>query len=212
MRVLAMDTTAAPGSMALAEDGTVVEQVQMEAPGGFSRVLFAHVAELLARHGWALGDVDVFAAASGPGSFTGVRVGLAAVKGLAEATGTRALGVSNLHALASCATSEHGVPVIDARRDQVYSLVAGEQRVISVPEWLAALPPETAEFVAADAEFVRSIVSGTRFATVPVREKRLLADAIAALAFANPSPDAAAIDANYVRRSDAELFWREEPR
>ena len=86
-RILAIDTTADLGSAALIEDDRVVDEVSLRAPDGFSPVIFGAIQELLQRHGWPLESVDCFAGASGPGSFTGVRVCLTAIKGLAEATG-----------------------------------------------------------------------------------------------------------------------------
>src|SRR4051812_24387056 len=97
---LALDTTGESGSIALARDGAVLEEVPLYSPEGFGHLLFGEIASLLSRHGVALSAVDVFASASGPGSFTGVRVGLAAIKGLAEATQRKVVAVSNLQALA----------------------------------------------------------------------------------------------------------------
>ena len=87
MLTLAVDTTADSGSIALADEYCVRGEIELDAPRGFSMVLFAGIETLLGRQGVRLRDVDLFAAASGPGSFTGVRVGLAAIKGLAEVKG-----------------------------------------------------------------------------------------------------------------------------
>ena len=99
-RVLVVDTTSESGSVALVEGEQVLEEVSLHSTEGFSRMIFGEIEALLARHGVRLDQVDAFAAASGPGSFTGVRVGLAAVKGLAEATGRKGVAVANLQALA----------------------------------------------------------------------------------------------------------------
>src|SRR5260370_24372566 len=102
MRLLAIDTTAHFGSIALLQDGELLEEMLIHSPQGFGGILFDHIGKLLARHGTRVSDVDCFASATGPGSFTGVRMGLTAVKGLAEATGRPAIGGSNLKALAPC--------------------------------------------------------------------------------------------------------------
>ena len=86
MRILSIDTTAHFGSLALLEGENVVEETLLHAPEGFGQILFDQITRLLNRHNWNIQDIDRFAAA-GPGSFTGVRIGLAAAKGLAEATG-----------------------------------------------------------------------------------------------------------------------------
>ena len=195
-RILAIDTTGEHGSIALVEDGAVTEEVAIESPDGFAHVVFGEIEALLARHELTLDEIDLFAAAAGPGSFTGVRVGLAAAKGLAEATGRKVTAVSNLRAVASFGSSSLRAAIIDARRGEIYGgLYDGnlnaisDEVVIAKDQWLATLPP--------DAEIVET--------------NRPLAGAIARIAAHRPdlARDPAEIDANYVRRSDAELLWRE---
>ena len=172
---------------------------------------------MLARHGWRLGEIDAFAAAAGPGSFTGVRVGLAAVKGFAAALGRPAFGVSNLQAVASFGNAPLRAAVLDARRGEIYGAVyddalrlVGDEVVTRFPEWLAALPVGDLEFVALDFAPFAPALAGTRWEHAPViTAPRALAAAIgriaaARLAAGDPG-NPAALDANYVRRSDAEL-------
>src|SRR5258706_12241556 len=120
MRLLAIDTTSEHGSLALLDGPHPVEQVVLHSPEGFGHVLFGEISALLDRHHWTLSEVECFASASGPGSFTGVRVGLTAVKGLAEAKGRKVVAVSNLEALASFGRDVLRAPVIDARRGEVF--------------------------------------------------------------------------------------------
>src|SRR5687768_11303509 len=103
MRILAIDVTGVFGSIAI-YDGTVIEEIPLYEPDGYGHVLFGHIDRMLKRHDWNVRSIGCFAAASGPGSFTGVRIGLAAVKGLAETVNARAIGVSNLQALAAFGT------------------------------------------------------------------------------------------------------------
>ena len=220
-RILALDTTTEYGSLALAERGQVLAEVPLHSAEGFSRVLFGELQGLLARSGWKLEDVDCFAAAAGPGSFTGVRVGLAAVKGLAAALGKKVVAVSNLMALASFGEAPLRAALLDARRSQIYGAVYGPgleivsaEVVMQLPAWLATLPEGELEFVAQDVAPYRAALAGTRFEHAPVREApRALAGAIAKIAGARLAAGLAQapaeIDANYVRRSDAELFWSE---
>ncbi len=112
--ILSIDTTSEFGSIALTEANVVVEEVELHAPEGFGHVLFGHIQQLLERRGTTVYQMECFAAASGPGSFTGVRVGLAAAKGLAEATGKRMVAISNLRALASFGSAPLRATVIDA--------------------------------------------------------------------------------------------------
>jgi tRNA threonylcarbamoyladenosine biosynthesis protein TsaB len=239
--ILAVDTTGNPGSIALvAEDSgsayQVIEEVQLDSPEGFGQVLFGEIDALLARAGAGVRDLAAFASASGPGSFTGVRIGLAAAKGLGEATGRPVIAVSNLQALAFYGSALLRAVVMDARRGEVYGAVYNsdlelvEDEVVSrLDAWLASLPKPAA----ADVEFViPTIVSEAdrRIAEAlsqwrpahpadPVykvaQAPRAMAGAIGKIAldrFRHPSRmglalDAAEIDANYVRRSDAEMAW-----
>ena len=119
--ILAVDTTSEYGSLALLRDGELLEEELLHAPGSFSPVLYDELQRLLERHAVKLADVDCFAAASGPGTFTGVRVALACVKGLAEAMGRPAVAVSNLQAVARYGTARLRGAVLDARRGEIYA-------------------------------------------------------------------------------------------
>jgi tRNA threonylcarbamoyladenosine biosynthesis protein TsaB len=201
---LAVDTTGSFGSIALADANGVREEVPVHAPEGFSNVLFGAIEGLLARQAVTLPEIELFAGASGPGSFTGVRVGLSAIKGLAEVLGKRVVAVSNLEALAEFGKSDARATVIDARRGEVYAALydgAGRQIVPEVvlphQRFLALLPEGPIEWISQD------------FA--PFNAPRSLAAAIARIAIrraaAGLAQDPAVIEANYVRRSDAELLF-----
>ena len=101
----------------------MVEEIVLKPGDGFGHVLFSEIENLLTRHHLKLSDLDGFASASGPGTFTGVRVGLAAVKGLAEALSRKIVAVSNLKAMAEFGTLELRAPWIDARRGEIYGAV-----------------------------------------------------------------------------------------
>ncbi|MBV8732703.1 MAG: tRNA (adenosine(37)-N6)-threonylcarbamoyltransferase complex dimerization subunit type 1 TsaB [Acidobacteriia bacterium] len=219
--ILAVDTTHQWGSLALARGEIILEQVEIEAPDGFAHVIYEPLSDLLARHGVTACEIGCFAAAAGPGSFTGVRVGLACVKGLAEACGGGAVGVSNLEALASCGSGGFRAAVMDARRGEVYGAVYdGEGRVV-IPEtvgrfdaWLESLPAAELGFVHMGFADLRTMLEGTRYENASlIAAPRGLAASIARIAFrrfvCGEAQDPAALDANYVRRSDAELFWKD---
>ena len=219
--ILAVDATGEYGSLALARGVEIMEELPLHSPSGFAHVLFGSLSELLARHGLKAADISCFASASGPGSFTGVRVGLAFTKGLADALGKPAVAVSNLRAVASFGSAPLRAPLLDARRGEVYAAVydpAGcpvcPETVSNLTAWLERVPFADLEFVAPDFSPFSAAFAGTRFAHAPlVTAPRALAAAIARLTFAalesGEAADPAALDANYVRRSDAELFWKE---
>jgi tRNA threonylcarbamoyladenosine biosynthesis protein TsaB len=213
MRILAIDTTSTFGSIALTEGDAEIEQLPLHSPEGFSQVLFEHLERVLKRHDWTVDSIGCFAAASGPGSFTGVRVGLTAAKGLAEATGRPAVAVSNLEALAACGTGELRGVVMDARRGEVYGAVYDRELRTVMPEivmpfrvWLETLP-NVDEILSPDFSPFRASFR----LNVRVTEERAIATAVARIAYARmargETPDPASSDANYVRRSDAELNW-----
>ena len=220
-RILAIDTTTEFGSLALVEAERVLDEVLLHSAGGFGHILWEPLERLLARQGWGTADVDCFAAAAGPGSFTGVRVCLAAAKGLAEAHGRPVVAVSNLRAVAWFGAGPRRAVVVDARRGEIYGAVydaalelVAPEVVTTFPQWLESLPPGELEFLSTDFAPFRAALADTRFERVPVAEvPRALAGAIGLIAAARLraglAQDPAAIDANYVRRSDAERFWRD---
>jgi tRNA threonylcarbamoyladenosine biosynthesis protein TsaB len=219
--ILAVDTTHEFGSLALLRGADTLEETLLHSPEGFGQILFGRLAELLSRHGSQTADVDCFAAASGPGSFTGVRIGLACVKGLAEATGRPVVAVSNLTAMAAFGSAPLRAVVLDARRGEVYGAVydaAGRaivsEAVMPFTAWLHTLPEGEIEFVSTDFSPFAPALAGTRFAGAALTTApRALAAVVGRIACerlrAGQAADPAAIDANYVRRSDAELFWKE---
>jgi tRNA threonylcarbamoyladenosine biosynthesis protein TsaB len=219
--ILAVDTTGEHGGLALARGDCLLEEAPLHAPGGFAHVLFACAEELLKRHGCEVEDVECFAAASGPGSFTGLRVGLSFVKGLAEATGKPAVAVSNLRALACFGSAPLRAVMIDARRGEVYGAVysadgdeVAPEQVAGCQAWLRSLPEGALGFVTASPSLLEGARSGSVWSSAPFTlAPASLAAAVASLAAGvlerGEAQDPAALDANYVRRSDAELFWKE---
>lgn len=213
MNILALDTTSESGSLALRSNRKTVLELTIRSTEGFAHLIFPAIQSLLDQGGVRLEKIDLFAAAAGPGSFTGVRVGLSAIKGLAEAEGKLAVGISNLQALASFGNFPLRAVVLDARRAQVYAAVYNAALEAVVPEavlplsdWLGGLSEPEYQFISP----VSLPFEGTRFAGMPFLEAPPnLAAAVAACAELQTGCDPAAIDANYVRRSDAELFWRE---
>src|SRR4051812_29396863 len=118
MRVLAVDTTSERESVALADGGVVVAEVRLRTAEVPSRRILPAIAFVLESAGVAAADVEGYAVTVGPGSFTGIRVGLSTVQGLALAAGRPCLGVSTLDIVAALARGEAPtlVPMIDAGR------------------------------------------------------------------------------------------------
>jgi tRNA threonylcarbamoyladenosine biosynthesis protein TsaB len=216
MLILATDTSGEHGSIAIARvqpgGGCEVIEVAPLAGGTFSAQLIPQVAALLARHGFAKSDIAGFAVASGPGSFTGLRVGLAAIKALADTLGKPIATVSLLEAVAMSAGLQGDMrAALDAGRGEVY---AGEYRVDSrgallVAESLLSLSNlgGTPLLVTPD----RAVADVARTQGVRVLEvERPRSDVIARLGWqriqAGQTVSPEELDANYIRRSDAEIF------
>jgi tRNA threonylcarbamoyladenosine biosynthesis protein TsaB len=123
MRILAVDTATQTGSVAVLEDDTLVAEVQVTSSKTHAKRIMCAVDCTLRMAGIEVGEVDGFAVTTGPGSFTGLRIGISAVKGLAFATGKPVTGVSTLDALSHqfpwCPSLI--CPVLDARKAQVYT-------------------------------------------------------------------------------------------
>ena len=210
--VLAVDTTSEFGSVALRRDGATVAEVQMHSTDGFGHLLIQAIEEVLTKSSIRLEEVDCFAGAGGPGSFTGVRVSLASIKGLAEGLGRPAAAISNLRALSLFGSAPLRAVALDARRGQVYGAVYDASGRIVVEEtlalwadWVTTLPAGV-EFVGlAEGPCAQAVIEFTSVTGG-------LASAVAACAeLDGPGgwSDPVGIDANYVRRSDAEMYWKD---
>ncbi|MCF0136752.1 MAG: tRNA (adenosine(37)-N6)-threonylcarbamoyltransferase complex dimerization subunit type 1 TsaB [Oscillospiraceae bacterium] len=123
MLILALESSAKAASAALLRDDTLVAQYSQCCGLTHSCTLLPMAEDMLKNTGMKLGDVDLFAVAHGPGSFTGIRIGVSTVKGLAWASEKPCVGVSTLEAMAWHGTLRGGLicPVMDARRSQVYN-------------------------------------------------------------------------------------------
>jgi tRNA threonylcarbamoyladenosine biosynthesis protein TsaB len=213
--LLALDTTAEYGSIALFTGGTLLEEVPLHEPNGYGQAILQHIQALLTRHGLKPTDVGCYASATGPGSFTGVRICVSVAKGLAESCGAKVAGVSNLRAIAAYGETHVRAALLDARRGEIYGGVYDASLHSLLPEtvspfarWLETVPGE-AEFVTQNVPlFGPALPHGRIVRPAP----RAIAAALGRLVLADGESamlDPAALDANYVRRSDAELMWKE---
>lgn len=230
MLTLALDTASPSGSIAVLRDDKLIGVISTASDETYSSRLFRQLKFLLGELKLSVEAFDLFAVNAGPGSFTGLRVGLTAVKGWAETYGKPAVGISGLEAVAAQSRADLLVPVLDARRGEVYfgfydreagALVRrGEDRVASPDELLAALDEDRAStarvIVSPDFASLRQIESELRQRGVPNEQvSPVLAPVIGRLAHQRAlrgnTVDALGLDANYVRRSDAELHWKGRP-
>lgn len=231
MIVLSIDTSEMRGSVALVRDKENVALRRHQGSVDYSEWLLPIVEEVLAEAKTRMEDLDLLAVANGPGSFTGLRVGLTTVKAWAEVYGKPVVGVSRLEAMAHfCRDARKFVAAFyDAQRGQLFGGLyqslsrrlarVGEEVVISAEgllEWIdKEAGAETVSWISLDPEVVTGLAGWKkRLERGDTMESCTpeLAPAIGVLAEERAArkefSDAMELDANYVRRSDAEIFWK----
>ena len=231
MIVLAIDTCDPRGSVVVMRDDGALAQACHDTEEDYSTWLLPAVGGVLKKAGLRMEEVDVFGVASGPGSFTGSRVGLTTVKAWGEVYGKPIVGVSRLELIAwqAWGGTEYVASWADARRGQVFGAVyrrsengldrLGDEVVMEPGKFVEMAAQvaggERIAWASPDADCVFNteewkarealnegfeLVSGS----LPIAIARMAAREVAAGRFS----DALALDANYVRRSDAEIFWK----
>ncbi len=219
MLIVAIDTSGRQGSVALCcgdRESFEVLQITALEGGTYSAQLMPVISNLLVQNGVAKRDVDGFVVVSGPGSFTGLRVGLATVKGLCEALGKPLATVSMLEAVA-LVHGQSGIvtAVLDAGRGEIYvgefHVKAGDAK--PTREYLVPAGDFMAEQNLADdiltsdpkvADVLRAGQAGVRLVQ-PVHADEIGRIGLRKL-LAGETADVATVDVNYIRRSDAEIF------
>ncbi|HLW81061.1 MAG TPA: tRNA (adenosine(37)-N6)-threonylcarbamoyltransferase complex dimerization subunit type 1 TsaB [Candidatus Acidoferrales bacterium] len=237
MLLLAVDTATPAGSLAVLRDEQLAGVISTASDEPYSSRLFRQLEILLSELQLQTQNFDLFAVAAGPGSFTGLRVGLTAVKAWAEVFSKPVIAISGLEAIAAQAHphSENGLiaPVLDARRGQIYAalfrragsrLVQEEpEQVCIIEEFLAQLAQRKQEivFVSPAPAILQELLtkrvgnrSSASISDIAQSASPLLAPIIGKLALERAArsefTDALHLDANYIRRSDAELLWKKQ--
>lgn len=231
MLLLALDTCDARGSVALLHGAQILEVLAHESAEEYSSWLPRAVDQVVKAAGLSLGAVEAYAVASGPGSFTGLRVGLTTVKAWSEVLGRPIAAVSRLEVLASQA--EEGAKLVaafvDAHREEVFGalytrkdgrLERVEDEMVVAPgkfvDWVRERSgAERVSWVSPDAERITGQENWRARAEAGEKAQKVsavLAPAIGKIGYQklleNRTVDALTLDANYVRRPDAELRWK----
>jgi tRNA threonylcarbamoyladenosine biosynthesis protein TsaB len=233
--ILAVDTSSRTGSLAVLQDEAVIGLISTCSDENFSSRTFRQLEFLLTELSIKLEEFDLYAVASGPGSFTGLRVGLTAVKGWAEVYGKPIAAVGTLDAIAvqSHLRFSGAAAVMDARRGQVFGAVYKRSLNSDASDWTR----DGEEFAMTASELVSHVLAQPHGGEVAIvtPNPELLNDALAQMGD-RKSPfvvehvsailapfvgqlgyrlvkrgqltDSLALTANYVRRSDAEINWK----
>lgn len=140
MKTLAVDTSCLTASVAVSQNGKVLGELTTNLAKTHSQKLLPMIKSLLETLDLEASDIDLFAAAIGPGSFTGLRIGVVTIKGMAYAMNKPVYGVSTLDALAFLSQGFSGIicPVLDARNNQVYTALYKKegQELIRISDYL----------------------------------------------------------------------------
>ena len=232
MQILSLDTTTPAGSAALVIDGRVIDERCSDKTRSPAERLPRELIELAGAHGTSLAAIDLFAVASGPGSFTGLRVGIATIQGAARVHDRKVVAVSALDALAHAAAVEAGPSAtvgawMNAHRGEVFTALyevtsapaLEPERLREIESATVGAPPEVIRRWA-DAGRQPTVIMGDGaamyaemihcgFSQTAVRPGPVLAGVIGRLAYVRASRGEAigpaAIQPVYVRRPDAEL-------
>jgi len=221
MLILALDSTTPAGSCALAHDGVVVREEASDGSRSPAERLPPELMNLLEHARVTLADIDAFAVATGPGSFTGLRIGIATMQGLAFAAGKPLVGVSGLDALArvgaAAGLADRVATWVDAWRGEVYAALYDRGVQIGTPVvatpvvLLAQLAFVPTLFIGDGAGTYRSAIEsglGGAGRVAPVATPPLagtIATIAARTVAAGEAQPPHAIRPLYVRRTDAEL-------
>ena len=222
MLMLSVDSSAAPASVCLSEDGKIIADYYLNTGFTHSQTLMAMAESVLTISGRAASDIDVYAVNCGPGSFTGVRIGVSAVKGMAFASDKPCVAVSTLQSMAYNCLGNYAIvcACMDARRQQVYNAVFRvdgdnidrlcEDRAIAVDELLAELGNYDEEIILVGdgAALVYDSAESDRIRLAPesIRYQRASSAAAAALELYKRGEviSPAALMPTYLRLSQAE--------
>jgi tRNA threonylcarbamoyladenosine biosynthesis protein TsaB len=211
MLLLAIDTSGRQGGITLARGKDGIVDIIESAPiqgGTFSAELILQISELLSRNNLTPQQLEGLVAVTGPGSFTGLRVGLTAVKGLAEALTLPIATVTSLEALlAASGREEQSMAVLDAGRGELYiAFLAGSQReelLLSLSGALEFAKSRNLRIVVADAALAAKLEDSE---TVSYRSSEVAAQIGCKKLLAGDLVDVLALDANYIRKSEAEYL------
>ena len=223
MKILALDTATDSCSVAATDDGRVAAELTIRKNQTHSKHLMEMVHSVLQIAGFGAADLDGLAVTIGPGSFTGLRIGISTIKGLAHALGKPVVGVSTLQALArQCSqTSSLICPMLDARKGEVYAatyrfnadqLVQKTKARAMIPEAVAEDIKSPCLFIGTGARLYRQSIGavvGDLARFVSAGQNMIRASSVAFLSMprfeANDTDPIADLIPQYIRKSDAEL-------
>lgn len=224
MNILAVDTSGGVCTAAVLKDDTLLSEIFMNGRRTHSETLGVMVDQCLRLAELPAREIDLFACATGPGSFTGLRIGAGFIKGLAHASSHPAIGVNTLDALAKNVEGADGTvcPVIDARREEVYTAAycngsrTSEYRALPLKDVLAELNGQKTLFVGDAALKYREMICafGSDFSVAHTGMALQRASSVGLCALdihlAGSDTSAYSLEPFYLRETQAERVWAEK--
>ena len=214
MLLLAIDTSARQGGITLARGGDglvdIVESASLQG-GTFSAELIPQISELLSKHSLTPQQVEGLVAVTGPGSFTGLRVGLTAVKGLAEVLKVPIATVTSLEALLAAlgGSGEQSMAALDAGRGEVYVTVQNgnkrEELLLSLGDAIGVANARELTIVVSDSALAAKIENSK---LISYCSSEVAAGIGCKKLLAGDTVDVLALDANYIRKSEDEYMQK----
>jgi tRNA threonylcarbamoyladenosine biosynthesis protein TsaB len=223
MKILAVDTATNSCSVAATDDGKLAAELTLNKDETHSKHLMGLIHSVLENAGFSVADLDGLAVTVGPGSFTGLRIGISTIKGLAHALGKPVVGVSTLEALAlQCGQTPHLIcPLLDARKGEVYAATYcfNEGQLIQktgaravIPDAVAADINSPCLFIGTGAQLYRQRIvaaAGNLAHFVAEDQNAIKASSVAWLSMPrfehNDTDEIGDLVPHYIRKSDAEL-------
>ena len=228
MPVIAIETATMVGSIAIVDAARVISEITLNARATHSERLMAAIDRLLGDSGLAIDDMDGVAVSIGPGSFTGLRIGLSAAKGLSYASGKPLIGIPTLDALALNMTFSSYLicPIQDARKGEVYTALyrPGDNSPEKMTDDMAVDPSALAGMITQKTVFLGDGVNryrellmkqlGELYNEAPIPLQLPRASNVAMLALKRlekgDTDDPFTMIPRYIRKSEAEIRWREK--
>ena len=224
MNILAIDTSSQNATVALINDERLVGEYTINNKKTHSQIIMPLISDLISKSGLDISDIDVFATGIGPGSFTGLRIGVATCKALAQANNKKIIGVSSLEILAKSVyfTEKTVCSIIDARRDDVYNAVykngicLSDDRVININELLNELGDNETVFVGdgvnAHKDLIKEKMGNKAFfapKNILMAKAGVLAQIALEKALNNDFDEISTLNPIYLRSSQAEREYNE---
>lgn len=231
MKLLAIEASTLVASVALATEDSIVAEFTVNNKKTHSQTLLPMIDVIVQNVGWKLDELDYIAVTNGPGSFTGLRIGAATAKGLAQALNKKVIAVSSLEALAMNGVNYSGVvvPIMDARRDNVFTgiyefnngklNIVSEQKAQSIYELVEELNTLNKDvlFIGDGIRAYSDIISNNikvqyEFAKPFIREQRASSVVMRAYDYIEQGNYVSSenLEVNYLRKSQAERELEEK--